>query len=85
MPDLEMIRVIWLDSAEVNGWHMRGDVAEIGPDECRSVAWLVRDDDEGLLLARCQSTDAICGLIAIPRETILNVERLAVATDQEPG
>ena len=67
-----MVRVEWLDSWSEHGWRPVSEGAELGPDHCVSVGFLINDAPDRLVLAHSVSTEIqnAAGWLTIPKVAI---------------
>jgi hypothetical protein len=72
MGSQELRLVDWVDAAHRDGWHDPDDLGDFGISVCRTVGYVLRDNEEEVWLA--QSVDIRHGnvdaVMAIPRRAI---------------
>ena len=70
----------WNDSATMRGWFDKRDMPkEATPLECVTVGWLVRENDEEIVLAASKNEDQWGGLWIVPRSCVYQQLELKVA------
>ena len=58
MPSPRLVKVTWIDIVRSgDAWSTHEDLKEIKPAECRSVGWLVKEEDDFIVLATHIGTD----------------------------
>jgi hypothetical protein len=79
-PDLRLVEVEWRDSQGEPSWAEREDaIRKANVTGCRSVGWVLVDDDDKLVIAACLDvpSDRVGDVTAIPRENIEDVHDLS--------
>jgi hypothetical protein len=77
MAKRRLLLVEWEDSVSTGGWRSHEDAAEKGVARCRSVGFVERDDEKGLVLSQTDSDlDNCTDQIAIPKGCIRRRRRL---------
>ena len=79
-----MVRVTWLDARDTEtGWLDIKDVISAPLATCQEVGWMVRNNDEKIIVRRSYSIDkdeiSGGGAIAIPKGWITKIEYLEVS------
>jgi hypothetical protein len=70
------VEVEWVDSHGMEGWHPTDDaVALLDKLRCRSVGYLVADDERGVVIALGEGSEQLLSSMAIPRQAIVKVTR----------
>lgn len=80
MEGFGLVAVEWMDSAQAeSGWRWLSE-ANLNVHLCRSVGWLIGEDDELLRLAQTVSAIGddyqVCGVMAIPIRAIVGREAI---------
>jgi hypothetical protein len=72
-----LVYVEWIDSGRGHEWRMLDDLDDMLPAYCRSVGWIVREEEEYIVLAGNLAADApdgkphqACQMMAIPKVAI---------------
>lgn len=74
---LRVLEVEWLDAGSLSGWRQPTEHADEGPLRCRTVGYVLRDDEECLILAQSQaSSGQVAASLTIPRSCIKKRRRL---------
>ena len=76
---LRLVRVDWLDALSVSqkGWKDRADVEALGPIECVSVGFVLKETKDKITLAASITADnAVDGDICIPKSWISKIQEL---------
>lgn len=78
-PEVKIAMVDWVDSAGKGGWDDPKSHQNLSPYRCRSVGFLVRDDDQTVILAQSithpmeQYEPRMADSIAIPKCAVQNI------------
>ena len=74
----DVIEVLWVDSTGRSEWHEPDEATELlGKMDCRSVGYLVSEDERGVVLALgAGGLGQYLDAMAIPRQAILSTSRL---------
>lgn len=76
LPDMQIVAVDWVDSARpVAEWRYLSDAPELAAVVCRSVGWIVGENEQILMLAPNLGdiggeSEQGCGFIRIPKVSI---------------
>ena len=74
----------WNDSATMRGWFDKRDMPkEATPLECVTVGWVVRENDDEIVLAASRNEDQWGGLWIVPRSCVYLKLELNVAEDED--
>lgn len=77
LPDLPVVLVQWVDACSVDPWQQWDDL-EVGVLACRTLGWLVADEDDFIAVAGSINQNQACGIMSIPRECIKSITRIKV-------
>ena len=72
----EIVYIEWIDSCRTEGWCTHREIENVGaPMECRTVGFLVREDDRSIVLALSAAHgdhvgSPYCSLMTIPKKSI---------------
>ena len=67
----KIVYVEWVDSSSLRGvWHGVSEIIESGDVICRSVGYLVHEDDKALTIAAHKGTSDFAGEMRIPKGCI---------------
>jgi hypothetical protein len=75
----QLILVTWIDSAKLGGdgpWKDKHTVTELTHDTVQSVGWIMREDEDTLVVAAHISEGQVSGEMAIPIRAILKRKKL---------
>ena len=73
---MKLVIVNWVDSNLIHGWRPVDDNQDKIAD-CETVGFLVKDDDEKIVLAMSRSTDDnVLETISIPQRSVLDTRDL---------
>lgn len=72
----EVVRIVWLDSATVDGWEDLDVLRELKPLRIVTLGELLVDGDDHVVVLpnRCDEADNGANAIVIPRACILEVD-----------
>jgi len=73
---IKMVKVTWVDSKHVFGWHHQDDVKDLAAIVCESVGFLLEDNLEELKLAQSLSGESVGNLLAIPKIVVKEIKEL---------
>jgi len=80
MPDkIQIAMVTWQDCEMLTGWHNQAAMAEFCDSELsvfKSLGWLIRNDDTGVMLAMSWGTHKAGDLLRIPKAMIISIDML---------
>ena len=74
---MKIVEVTWVDSRmSEKSWHCEDEAKCWEVSNCRSVGFLLADDEEKIVLAMCWGDANVNGVLAIPKVCIKNVKEL---------
>ena len=77
---MKIVEVVWLDSQAHGGWTDKNEMQEWNGDMlCKSVGYLVRKENDRIVLAMSESSTSLADGLTIPRACITNLRRLMLA------
>lgn len=70
---LELVKLTWMDSAGRDGviWHFKDEVSDIRATICRSVGYLISEDEDTTLICQHVNEDQYGRVFAIPTKSII--------------
>ena len=68
-----VVLIDWIDAKQGGDWAVQDDVDKMKPEPSKSVGFLVRDDDEAVVVAQTQNTDHLGDCLIIPRGMVRRV------------
>lgn len=75
---MKLVHVVWVDAAVSNVWRSQETAAKDTPHECRSVGYMLKNDDHCVVLAPHVSGDECNGDIVIPKVWVKAIVELGV-------
>ena len=74
---MQIVKVVWTDSASSDGWQDEEHGKEHTPSQCMTVGWLLKKTRGHVTLAGSRSDFGNCSqLMAIPRKCIVSIKTL---------
>ena len=77
---MKIVEVVWLDSQARGGWTDKNEMQEWNEDIlCKSVGYLVREENDRIVLVMSESSTSLADGLTIPRACIINLRCLTPA------
>jgi len=74
------VEVVWLDSQGREGWTDKKEMQEWNEDLlCKSVGYLLREENDRIILVMSESSTSLADGLTIPRACITNLRCLTLA------
>jgi len=71
---LSLVKLTWIDSAGRDGvvWHFKDEVSDIRATICRSVGYLISEDEDTTLICQHVNEDQYGRVFAIPTKSVIH-------------
>lgn len=73
---MRLVHVVWVDAAVSNTWRSQETAAKDLPHECRSVGYVLKNDDQCIVIAPHVSGEECNGDIVIPKVWVRSIVEL---------
>lgn len=80
---MKLVHVVWVDAAVSNTWRSQETAAKDLPHECRSVGYVLKNDDQCIVIAPHVSGEECNGDIVIPRVWVKSIVELVTKASPE--
>ena len=75
---MKLVKIVWVDSATIDGWVSVDFAESFDPSECVTVGWVVKKTREYITVTSSRSdTVNYSQLMTIPRKCVTSIKELA--------